>query len=57
MSNDQENPNRKIPKNEVLENTYYSDAFSPEIDCALAGQNMMLAAKSLGIGSCWIGLA
>ncbi len=26
-------------------------------DCALAAQNMMLAAHSLGIGSCWIGLA
>jgi nitroreductase len=34
-----------------------SDAFSPEIDCALAGENMMLAARSLGLGSCWIGLA
>ena len=34
-----------------------SDAFSPQIDCALAGENMMLAARSLGIGSCWIGLA
>jgi nitroreductase len=34
-----------------------ADAFSPEIDCALAGENMMLAARSLGIGSCWIGLA
>ncbi|MDD4650694.1 MAG: nitroreductase [Methanothrix sp.] len=33
------------------------DAFSPQIDCALAGENMMLAARSLGIGSCWIGLA
>lgn len=33
------------------------DAFSPQIDCALAGENMMLAAQSLGIGSCWIGLA
>ena len=32
-------------------------AFSPQIDCALAGENMMLAAQSLGIGSCWIGLA
>lgn len=28
-----------------------------EADCACAAQNMMLAAKSLGIGSCWIGLA
>ena len=33
------------------------DAFSPQIDCALAAENMMLAARSLGIGSCWIGLA
>ncbi|WP_410507031.1 nitroreductase [Methanosarcina hadiensis] len=28
-----------------------------ENDCALAAENMMLAAHSLGIGSCWIGLA
>lgn len=28
-----------------------------ELDCALAAENMMLAAQSLGIGSCWIGLA
>lgn len=28
-----------------------------ENDCALAAENMMLAAQSLGIGSCWIGLA
>lgn len=28
-----------------------------ELDCALAAENMMLAAHSLGIGSCWIGLA
>lgn len=26
-------------------------------DCACAAENMMLAAKSLGLGSCWIGLA
>lgn len=26
-------------------------------DCACAAQNMMLAARSLGIGSCWIGFA
>jgi nitroreductase len=35
----------------------HPDAFSPEIDCALAAENMMLAARSLGIGSCWVGLA
>lgn len=34
----------------------HPDAFSPQIDCALAADNMMLAARSLGIGSCWIGL-
>jgi nitroreductase len=28
-----------------------------EHDCALSAENMMLAAHSLGIGSCWIGLA
>lgn len=28
-----------------------------ENDCALAAENMMLAAHSLEIGSCWIGLA
>lgn len=27
---------------------------APQIDCALAMENMFLAAKSLGIGSCWI---
>jgi nitroreductase len=32
-------------------------ADSPEIDCALAAENMMLGARSLDIGSCWIGLA
>lgn len=32
-------------------------ADSPEIDCALAAENMMLGGRSLGLGSCWIGLA
>ena len=27
------------------------------VDCSLAAQNMMLAARSLNIGSCWIGFA
>lgn len=31
--------------------------FMPQVDCAMAAQNMMLAARSLGLGSCWIGLA
>jgi nitroreductase len=33
------------------------DALRGEIDCSLAAENMMLAARSLGVGSCWIGLA
>ena len=28
-----------------------------EQDCSCAAENMMLAAKSLGLGSCWIGFA
>lgn len=28
-----------------------------EYDCALAAEYMILAAHSLGIGNCWIGLA
>lgn len=32
-------------------------AMSPKVDCAAAIQNMLLAAESLDIGSCWIGLA
>ena len=31
------------------------EGYRPEYDCALAAENMMLAARSLGIGSCWIG--
>lgn len=33
------------------------DADSPEFDCALAAENMMLAARSIDIGSCWVGLS
>lgn len=29
----------------------------PQVDCAAATQNMLIAAESLKIGSCWIGLA
>lgn len=32
-------------------------ADSPEFDCALAAENMMLAATSIDVGSCWIGLS
>lgn len=28
----------------------------PEADCAAASQNMLIAAESLGLGSCWVGL-
>ncbi len=31
-------------------------AEAPVSDCAAATQNMLLAAHSLGIGSCWVGL-
>ncbi len=33
------------------------DALSPLADCCAAIENMLLAAESLDIGSCWIGLA
>lgn len=38
------------------------DCISPDkmmnrFDCAAATQNMLIAAESLGVGSCWIGLA
>jgi nitroreductase len=32
-------------------------ALSPLVDCSAAIENMLLAAESLDIGSCWIGLA
>lgn len=28
----------------------------PQVDCSAATENMLLAAESLGIGSCWVGL-
>ena len=31
-------------------------SYTPLADCSAAIQNMLLAAESLGIGSCWIGL-
>ncbi len=33
-----------------------TDAFSYQNDCAMAAQNLMLAASSMGIGSCWVGM-
>lgn len=32
------------------------DSFSYEYDCAMAAQNIMLSAWSIGIGSCWVGM-
>jgi len=32
-------------------------AIIPQVDCAAATENMLIAAESIGIGSCWIGLA
>lgn len=32
------------------------DAFSYQADCAMAAQNIMLIASSMGIGSCWVGM-
>ena len=31
-------------------------AIVPNIDCAAAAQNMLIAAESINIGTCWIGL-
>jgi nitroreductase len=33
------------------------DATTPVVDCAAAVENMLLAAESMDIGSCWIGFA
>jgi nitroreductase len=30
---------------------------NPDIDCGIAGQNMVLAAQSLGLGTCWVSFA
>ena len=29
-------------------------AANPDIDCGIAGQNMVLAAHSMGLGTCWV---
>lgn len=28
---------------------------NPDMDCGIAGQNMVLAAHSMGLGTCWVG--
>jgi nitroreductase len=32
-------------------------SIAPQFDCAVAAQNIMLAAEALAIGSCWISAA
>lgn len=32
-------------------------AANPDLDCGIAGQNMVLAAHSMGLGTCWVGFA
>ncbi len=32
------------------------DVFSYQYDCAMSAQNLMLAAASVNIGSCWVGM-
>lgn len=56
----------KMGKNEKLHIFYNAptvivisgrdEGFSPIVDCSAATENMMLAAESLNIGSCWNGL-
>ncbi|MBI5844110.1 MAG: nitroreductase family protein [Deltaproteobacteria bacterium] len=29
----------------------------PDLDCGIAGQNMVLAAHSMGLGTCWVGFS
>lgn len=36
--------------------SHTENAYEPKVDCAAATQNMLLAAESLGIGSCWVEL-
>ena len=58
---------KKMGQNEAFHVFYHApvavvvsmrkDAMSPLVDCSAAIENMLLAAESLDIGSCWIGLA
>ncbi len=52
-------PNYNLFYNAPLLIMIFADTsgFMPQVDCSLAAQNMMLAAWSLGLGSCYIGLA
>lgn len=58
---------REMGRNELFHVFYHApvvvvvsmrkDALSPLVDCCAAIENMLLAAESLDVGSCWIGLA
>lgn len=37
--------------------TMFPEAMLNRFDCAAATENMLIAAESIGVGSCWIGLA
>lgn len=40
-----------------IELPYHSfGSYTPLVDCAAAIENMLLAAESIGLGSCWVGL-
>jgi len=30
---------------------------NPDLDCGIAGQNMVIAAHSMGLGTCWVGFS
>ncbi len=53
------NPNFNIFYNASTLLTIYAkpDGLRPVDDCSLAAQNIMLMARSLGLGTCWIGFA
>jgi nitroreductase len=58
---------QKLANNEKFHDFYHAPtvvfisgeerAFLSEVDCAAATQNILLAAESVGIGSCWINFA
>lgn len=66
MKNSEEEWKRNIARNGSIHLLYNAPtvfvvsgrkyAVSPLVDCSAAIENMLLAAESLGIGSCWIGL-
>jgi nitroreductase len=53
-----QNPNADITHHApaLIIVSHRKDAITGDADCAAAMENMMIAAESLGIGSCWMGL-